>query len=1321
MSSTEDQSVATHHFVEPAKRFEIQGYPVKAQSFILDPLQHTEPGDDHADFSSTSLLSVELTNFWFDQLPEEIYTFVKLQALVVEGNYKYKELQTLSGSIGQLKDLMYLDCNDNALRALPSEIGQLRQLRYLDCSRNVLNALPESIGELQLLNYLNCSHQYGMRILMLPDTISKLKRLSYLDCSHTKLVVLPDTICQLENLKHLKCQRNNLVSLPNTIGQLQELSHRSCNTNELSTLPESIVQLQWLQYLDCSGNRLARLPVGIINLKWLEHLDCSENLLTELPDDLTLLRKLTHFNCSQNRRLYVLPDFGKQLKELNCLYCSPKMCISAHRARHTLPGCKVRSDVNVGGIEFLYDFPLPFHMLVPRPQGSEPTAYDANSADQASNPDLPNVLLFSTSRVSLLDVSFHRLLYRQYALCEYVSAHLKHAVRLQLKDGLPNAGGHKDRGRFDWVNLEVWADSRSRNEECFQRIKEEGVDVVHFTCGEKVQTVSGTPLPKSAKHLSFCGNHTSFDRDNTHTQCPPRQAPFCFAAFSPSLFPHLSKLVLRSLALKDIPASLYNARSLRHLDVGQNMLSRLRPEIKQLVQLEFLSVANNQIFDVSLALTELPHLHCLDVTGNLITELPEPTAACNNPKCTASHTGLQELRADGNRLTNFPPWVGRLKELPWKNESALNKIPTIIIEQGKDAVLRYLGMLERSSATNQRPTTLKVGLLGESSAGKTSLAMSLFRGSPYLVDPKDRTKGMTRFVHNIKKQPLAIIDIGGHSDYFYLHEAVLLGPAVVVITVNLALDVAASTKVLEKADEFYLAILSRARGNLKIVAVGTHADECGDTALEVKCKRVIEHLRSLEDRYRRQLQTVAKPRTICNQQLPDYPSVGEEVCVQQAKRCLRSIPAAPNFVVATSAKTLQGYEAVSEVLADCATDLLCRMPQTLPVPWLALDAWLDWLISGDTPLLMISTHDILAMFPPSEFGPTYQEALKNVRLAMAYMASIGKIVFFADTPVLQDAVFLSPQLLVKLFSVIHQHDLQKSVLDASTGQHLHGAMPENERLMLIEHAAIFKQSGILSKELISQLWQMAGQSGHRLTVDLLCQLIERLDLGQEMDLVPSADGELTSQSLTGSSGKGIFLPFYAEISGPSMPQKATEFYSQFIGSLVARNDIVLQYSFPMYLPQGLWERCLVRQFRQLRRMWMWRNGGFGDDVDSNGCLVIRRSIIRQNDSWLISLHVCGIDEASSWKLALQCCMEVEAILQEWRGLPVSRSVACPHCVDDALRDGRDALNSAYVSCWFPVDNWLLGKVARQRPRRVLCPGDRDVDVTDVHRVMPTEG
>ena len=315
MSCTANRSVIIHRKFRASLRVQqdhviaqVKQHTVEIRQFLLDPLKLPEPDDEYAALPSTPLLSLKLIKFPSVQLPAEIFTWVELQALVVTRRYMYDSL-TLSDNIAQLKDLVYLKCRYTQLEALPSAIGQLQQLRYLNCSYNNLNALPESVYQLKQLNYLNVSSQRrGQKILS-------------------------DAICQLKQLSSLICSWNRLAALPNAVGQLQNLECLECQGNDLVLFPEGIGQLQRLRYLNCSDNRLDKLPDAIINLKKLEHLDCSGNLLTKLPSDFTPLQKLTYFNCSQNSALHALPEFGKQLKELDCSLSSIKMCMSGHRAR----------------------------------------------------------------------------------------------------------------------------------------------------------------------------------------------------------------------------------------------------------------------------------------------------------------------------------------------------------------------------------------------------------------------------------------------------------------------------------------------------------------------------------------------------------------------------------------------------------------------------------------------------------------------------------------------------------------------------------------------------------------------------------------------------------------------------------------------------------------------------------------------------------------------------------------------------------------------------------------------------------------------------
>jgi Leucine-rich repeat (LRR) protein len=67
-------------------------------------------------------------------------------------------------SIGDLKQLRYLDLGKNKIASLPYEIGNLRKLEFLQIWGNEVSQLPESMSDLTALKWLD------MRAILLTDS-----------------------------------------------------------------------------------------------------------------------------------------------------------------------------------------------------------------------------------------------------------------------------------------------------------------------------------------------------------------------------------------------------------------------------------------------------------------------------------------------------------------------------------------------------------------------------------------------------------------------------------------------------------------------------------------------------------------------------------------------------------------------------------------------------------------------------------------------------------------------------------------------------------------------------------------------------------------------------------------------------------------------------------------------------------------------------------------------------------------------------------------------------------------------------------------------
>jgi hypothetical protein len=175
------------------------------------------------------------------------------------------ELRHLPPAICALKQLTFLDLDDNQLRVLPAQISQLTELTQLCLGTNQLGEFPAQICQLQKLHTL--------------------------DLNNNRLTVLPSEIQFLKQLKSLDVSDNLLQELPPEIGQLSALCSLYANNNQFQKITAQIALLQALKFLNISRNKLTELPSQIGDLKKLEKLYASGNQLGEVPPHIKLLLK----------------------------------------------------------------------------------------------------------------------------------------------------------------------------------------------------------------------------------------------------------------------------------------------------------------------------------------------------------------------------------------------------------------------------------------------------------------------------------------------------------------------------------------------------------------------------------------------------------------------------------------------------------------------------------------------------------------------------------------------------------------------------------------------------------------------------------------------------------------------------------------------------------------------------------------------------------------------------------------------------------------------------------------------------------------------
>ncbi|MFK7947268.1 MAG: leucine-rich repeat domain-containing protein [Saprospiraceae bacterium] len=251
-----------------------------------------------------------------DALTTEIRGLKKVKSLELEGNfYDKKGLKTLPSTIGELKELQYLNLNYNQLEILPDEIGRLKKLNYLAIKRNKLSYLPLTFGQLKSIQKLELTDNL---LTTLPLTFGELESLENLDLSNNLLLKLPPTFGNLNEIRILNLANNQLIDLPHNFRYLENLELLDLRNNVLKSLPESWQQPNLIR-LYVMDNNLHTLPKNINNSINLTTINASNNAITILPFEIGQLPNLENLILKKNQ-LTTLPmsiSFLKNLKNLN--------------------------------------------------------------------------------------------------------------------------------------------------------------------------------------------------------------------------------------------------------------------------------------------------------------------------------------------------------------------------------------------------------------------------------------------------------------------------------------------------------------------------------------------------------------------------------------------------------------------------------------------------------------------------------------------------------------------------------------------------------------------------------------------------------------------------------------------------------------------------------------------------------------------------------------------------------------------------------------------------------------------------------------------
>ncbi|XP_029430446.1 leucine-rich repeat-containing protein 28 isoform X1 [Rhinatrema bivittatum] len=144
--------------------------------------------------------------------------------------------------------------------------------------------------------------------------------------------------------------------------------------------------------------------------------------------------------------------------------------------------------------------------------------------------------------------------------------------------------------------------------------------------------------------------------------------------------PNLVELYLHSNNIVVIPEAIGSLVKLQSLDLSDNALEIVCPEIGRLKSLRHLRMANNQLKFLPPEIGDLKELQTLDLSTNCLITLPERLHLCHS---------LQYLTVDRNHLWGVPR---QLCQLPNLNELSMagNRLAFLPLDLGRSRELQYV-------------------------------------------------------------------------------------------------------------------------------------------------------------------------------------------------------------------------------------------------------------------------------------------------------------------------------------------------------------------------------------------------------------------------------------------------------------------------------------------------------------------------------------------------------------------------------------------------------------------------------------------------------
>ncbi|XP_035697784.1 uncharacterized protein LOC118430857 [Branchiostoma floridae] len=1089
-------------------------------------------------------------------VPSAVLKLTQLEELDISGNYRIHLPDGLSGLtnirvlnlegtgmgivslvLGRLTQLEWLDLSFNLLQTLPPEVGQLTNVKHLDLSRCQLHilppeTLPPEVGQLTNVKHLDLSH---CQLSTLPPEVGRMTQLEWLSLTYNQsLQTLPAEVGQLTNVKHLDlsyCQLNTLPpegltqlewtdlrsnpiqTILAEVGQLSNvkrlhLSDCQLRTLPPETLPPEVGQLTNVKHLDLSWCQLRTLPPEVGRMTKLEWLSLTYNQsLQTLPAEVGQLTNLKHLDLSDCELRTLRPEVGR-LTQLEWLYLSSNPL-------QTLPA-EVGQLTNVKRL-VLSDCQL--HTLPPEVGRLTQLEW----LNLSSNPlqTLP-AEVGQLSNVKHLDLSWCELRTLPPETLTAEVGHLTNVKHLVLSNcelrTLPPEVGRLT--QLEWLNLTY----------------------------NPLQT-----LPAEVGQLSNVKHLNLFN-------CQLRTLPPEVGRLT-----QLEWLRLSFNPLQTLPAEVGQLTNVKHLDLSWCELRTLPPEVGRLTQLKWLGLSSNPLQTLPAEVGQLTNVKHLDMSHCQLRTLPPEVGRL---------TQLKWLGLTSNQLQTLPAEVGQLSR-PYHLDvlcdidvagNPLIKPPAEVCRQGITAIRQYFDELEHSE--EKVSARLKVVVLGEKMAGKTSLVQTLGKGKSTLTEEEDRTHcvEITQWAPDDDIM-FEVYDFGGHDVYHLTHQFFLTQGALNLLTVNLHTYNCTPQRYTETVG-FWLDTLNARVPGAVVTIVGSKSDRLDDEERHEKTRDIQERFTQQQRTWQQNIQK--QLMKLENAKAAERETDQWEVLQQLARtRQLLTRPLRLTGVCCvSSAEPTSGLGTLRTHIVESANnaELFPILRIILPQTWVKFEQGLRDLRGGGTQrggITELTGLDSLGLDQDDQSPKDVEQRLRKrvewkrrvqgtkwltreeclmvedslfsdenrLEPVLSYLQQVGTILRYTDIPELKELVFHDPSGLIEVIKELFHHDLMK--VFTNKNPRLEGF--SNTKLKNIRKK--LSRKGFLPRDVvIALLGPHATPVGN---VDVITNLMEHFGL-----CYAEQSGEQGGGTETPT---GYFIPWYIQekraetINRDVAKEKGTEF------------------------------------------------------------------------------------------------------------------------------------------------------------------------------------